>query len=113
MEFIKKVLALVLVLFPILFFMQWWVGVFACLLIGFFLPSKKVSFFLSGLSLSSCWGIILIYNMLNGGEIIMERVSVMLNLNSPILLGLVILILPFILGGFAGLSGNLVKESLD
>jgi len=113
MEFLKKTIALVLILFPILFFMQWWVGVFACLFIGFFLPNKKNSFFLSGFSLSSCWSIILIYRWFNGGEIIMERVSAMLSLNSPILLGMVIIILPFILGGIAGLSGKLVKEAID
>ena len=111
MEFLKKALAIIIILFPILLLMQWWVGVIACFFIGFFLPSKKVSFFLSGFSLSGCWSIILIYRWFNGGEIIMERVSTMLSLNSSILLGMVIIILPFFLGGIAGLSGKLVKDA--
>ena len=112
MQFFKFFLAIIIILFPILLLMKWWVGVFFCLFIGFFLPSKKISFFISGVSLSSCWSIILIYRCFNGGEIIMERVSTMLSLNSPILLGIIIMILPFILGGIAGISGKLVKEAL-
>ncbi len=113
MEIFKKVIIVNIILFPILLLMHWWVGVIFSLFIGFFLQSKKTSFFLPGFSLSSCWSIILFYRWFNGGEIIMERTSTMLSLNNTILLAIVIIILPFILGGFAGLSGKLVKEALD
>ena len=53
----------------------------------------------------------LFYKYFNGGEIIIDRVSNMLNLNSATLY-LLIIILPLLVGGLAGFSGSQLKKSI-
>jgi len=113
MKNIKTITILVAFLFPILYFVPWWVGVILSGLIGFFSENIKSSILIPSVGLFSCWAIIFFYRWINGGEILMERVAVMIKLNNPILLAIAILLLPLILGGLAGMSGKLIQKTLD
>jgi len=113
MDSLKKLGFFITLLFPFLFYFPWWTGVIVCGLIGFFMDSIKSSLIIPSCVFMVNWLIILVYKWMNGGEIIMDRVSNMMGVNSPFLLAGVILFIPIILGSIAGLSGKLVREALD
>ena len=113
MNSLKKIVLIIPLLFPILFYFPWWVGVFLCGLIGFFMDSIKSSLIIPPCALMGNWLLVLAYRWMNGGEIIMERVSVMMGINSSILLAVGILFIPLMLGSLAGFSGKLLREALD
>lgn len=110
--FLQNYSLLTLILFPVLLIFKWWCGVFICFCFGFlFVNNKLLSFIIAGASLSTCWTVCLFYKYFNGGEIIIDRVSNMMNLNSAIL-HLLIIILPLLVGGLAGFSGSQLKKSI-
>ena len=113
MEFIKKMIIVIIFLLPLLYFLPWWVGILGCIIIGFFAKNKTSSIITSSFALSGCWATMLAYRWIFGGEILMDRISGMLFLTNPLFLGIIILLLPLFLGGLAGISGKLLKELLD
>lgn len=113
MEFIKKMITIIIILLPLLYFLPWWVGILCCIIIGFFAKDISSSIITSSFALSGCWAIMLAYRWNFGGEILMDRISGMLSLNNPLFLGIIILLIPLFLGGVAGFSGKLFRELLD
>ena len=113
MDFFKKLAISICILFPILYFLPWWSGVIICVIIGFSSNTYKDSILKAGIGLSSCWVIMLVFRWLSGGHILMERIAEMFSVNNPFLLGLIIILLPLILGGISGLTGKFIKEALD
>ena len=109
----KKIPLFILLLFPILYLLPWWFGVICCIVIGFFTNNIKSAFYITSSSLTVAWAIILIYRWLIGGDILMARVSSMMNLNNSFMLAGLILLIPFIIGGVSGLTGKLLHDVLN
>ena len=109
----NKIPQIILLLFLILYFLPWWVGVIFCLIIGFFSDNIKSAIQITSSALTISWGIILTYRWIIGGEILMERVANMLHLNNSFMLAGLILIIPLILGGLSGLTGKLIHDALN
>jgi hypothetical protein len=59
------------------------------------------------------WAVILIYRWVVGGDILMARVAIMMNVNNSFILACIILLIPILIGALSGLTGKFLKETLD
>ena len=104
----RKLIISNLLMFSIMPFFKWWAILFFAFGLGYLSNTKKESLLLGFLSLSINWLIIIIIKNIQGGYIIMKKMSIMLQINSSILLTLISIFLIGMLGLTASYLGFLI-----
>ena len=110
MQIILKIILLGLVIVLGNLVLPWWGFTLFALISPWFCNSLKNSILRSAIASILSWVPLLIYSYMNGGEILFNRVSQMMELSYPLLLILSSGILATLLGALAGLSGYYIKE---
>lgn len=111
----RKLIISNVLIFLIMPFFKWWVILFFAFGLGYLSNSRNESLILGFFALSINWLLMIIIKYIQGGYLIMQKISIMLQINSSILLILISVFLIGILGLTAAYLGFLVhieKERL-
>jgi len=111
----RKLIISNLLMLLIMPFLKWWSILFFAFGLGYLSNSRNESLVLGFLSLSINWLLMITIKNIQGGYLIMQKISIMLQINSSILLALIGISLIGILGLTASYLGFLVhieKERL-
>lgn len=90
---------------------DWWIIVPINLILALpFRLSKSLGFWLGGFSAGISWLVCSLWISNQNAHILAPRLTQLLKLPHPILLFALIFFLPFILGGFSGMTGSMIKK---
>jgi len=112
MKFMLSLLIMMLLSFAICLFLPWWTIAPVCFLVSAVIPQKRGIAFLTGfLAVFLLWaGMSFMISSLNE-HILAHRMSLlMLKKDSPVLLILLTGLIGGVVGGFAALSGSLLRK---
>tara|TARA_B100001750_G_C15062763_1_gene377149 strand:+ start:59 stop:418 length:360 start_codon:yes stop_codon:yes gene_type:complete len=109
----RKLIISNLLMFLIMPFFKWWTILFFAFGLGYLSNTRKESLLLGFLSLSINWLLMIIIKNIQGGYIIMEKISIMLQINSSILLAVVSICLIGILGLTSSYLGFLIHREKE
>jgi len=109
----RKLIISNLLMFLIMPFFKWWSILFFAFGLGYLSDTKKESYILGFLSLSINWLLMIIIKNIQGGHIIMKKMSVMLQINSSILLALISIFLIGVLGLASSYLGFLIHTEKE
>ena len=110
---IIKYIFIVLIIYLTGKYSYWWTFCIITFIMGIGCNSVKEAIFVNSFSAGSCWCAVLIYKYLNGGEILMLRISQMFGIVDVSLFIFLSTIIPIILGGLTGWSGYQLRRKND
>ncbi len=109
MKFIIQVVSIAVLAFILELFLPWWSIAISAFLLGYLFKSKA-NFFAGFLGIGVLWlGKALIIDM-NAAMPLAENVAIILKLNSKAVLMLVMVVIGGLVGGFAALTGSLLRK---
>jgi hypothetical protein len=92
----------------------YWVLMIGVVLLSFLLGAGNVSSFLSaGFSFGLTWMALILYIMIKTGSELPKRIAELMGLGNDNLLLFGTAILGFLIGGFSGLTGTMLKKVLE
>lgn len=110
---IRKIFPLTFVMILVNLVSPWWGFIILGIGSPWLCNSLKDSILITVIASLLSWVPLLIYSYINGGDILFNRVSQMMEISYPFLLILSSGILAALLGALAGLSGYYIKEIFD
>ena len=113
MKFFSSVLLMALLSFSACLFMPWWSIAIACFIVSLIIPQKSGWAFLSGfISLFMLWFSLCFWISKNNNHILAHKISLLiLKVDHPIALILFTAFIGALVGGFASLTGSLMRKS--
>ncbi|MCR9015458.1 hypothetical protein [Aquiflexum gelatinilyticum] len=95
-------------------YMPYWVLMIGVAVVSFFIEAGKMPTFISaGLSFGLTWLALTVYISIRTNSVLPKRMAELMGLDNDNLLFLGTGILGFLIGGFGGLVGTMVKKLLD
>ena len=89
----------------------WWIFIIPSLITGALSNRKRTAAGHGAISAAIPWLILFVLHYFSNGLLIMEKVSVMMKLNSPVLLIFISLFIPLLMGALAGISGYFFRQA--
>jgi hypothetical protein len=113
MKFITTLILMALLSFSLSIFLPWWSIAIACFLVALCIPQKNWVSFISGfLSLFLLWYGLSFWMSFQNGHLLANRISTLiLKQENSFLLVLITALIGGIVGGFAALSGSLIRKN--
>jgi hypothetical protein len=108
MKFLIQVIAIAVAAFVLELFLPWWSITIAAFAAGYLLKSKQ-NFLAGFLAIALVWGVYSFLIDYNGAAPLADRVASILTINKTLLFFVTALI-GGLVGGFAALSGSLLKK---
>jgi hypothetical protein len=113
MKFIVSILLTILLSFCSCIYFPWWSIACAAFLVAALIPQSSLASFVTGfLALFLLWGILCFWISTHNNDILAHRVSLLIfKTDNPFLLILASAFCGAIVGGFAALTGSLLRAS--
>lgn len=113
LKWIVTVLLIALLSFALCLYLPWWSIAIAAFMVSLLIPMRPVFSFLSGfVALFMLWGGYASWMSSENNHLLAGKISVLvLNNDNPFLLILITAFIGAIVGGFAALSGSLLRYS--
>ncbi len=113
MKFITSLILMALLSFSLCIFLPWWSIAIACFLVALCIPQKNWVSFISGFSsLFLLWYGLSFLMSFQNGHLLANRISTLiLKQENSFLLVLITALIGGIVGGFAALSGSLIRKN--
>ncbi len=108
MKFLIQVIATAIAAFALELFLPWWSVALAAFALGYLLKSKQ-NFLAGFLAIAFLWGVYAFLIDFNGAAPLADRVAAILTINKTLLFAVTAFI-GGLVGGFAALSGSLLRK---
>lgn len=111
MHFLKQTLLIMAVCFILQMWMPWWTLVFPCLIVSLLTGKSGLASFLAGfLAVGLLWMVMTLYIDWTTSSMLSQKISMIFPGKSVTVLRLITVLVGGLTGGFASLSGYLVKS---
>lgn len=114
MRFLISIVAIAFVSFVAQLFLPWWSLAIVAFLIGLISSQKALSSFISGfLGIAIVWWSYALFIDIKTASILSEKIAQILSVEIPVVLILITGVTSGLVGGFAALSGSLIRSKSD
>tara|TARA_B100000029_G_C17308969_1_gene863624 strand:+ start:225 stop:569 length:345 start_codon:yes stop_codon:yes gene_type:complete len=110
---ITKLLILIIFAWVMCHYTYWWSFCIPALFIGCTCNSNKESILINSIGCTCVWLTELLYNILNGGDILIARVSNVFGFSNQVYLILITSVIPIVLGAISGWTGFQFRRKHD